>query len=144
MFAQFHLPLAEQAHQEYLELQDLRNIRRTHGRWHYIWGTSTYTSSKVYNFPYKNVSPPAPFMWIWKSKCCNKLRVFTWLLMMDRLNTRSILMRKKHKLEGNNYIYVLCNMNVEETAFHLFFTCPFSQHCWQHLGIQWNLTTDFF
>jgi hypothetical protein len=34
-------------------------------------------------------------------------------------------------------------MNVEETTFHLFFTCPFSQHCWQFFGIQWNLTTDF-
>jgi hypothetical protein len=32
----------------------------------------------------------------------------------------------------------------EETALHLFFTCPFSQACWQHLGVQWNLVIDFF
>jgi len=64
--------------------------------------------------------------------------------MMDRLNRRNIIRRKKLKLEGNHYNCVLCNMNVEEMAFHLFFTCSFSQLCWQFLGIQWNLTSDFF
>jgi len=60
VMAQFHLPLSEQGHQEYMELQDLlQNIQvQEHSKdtWHYIWGTSTYTSSKFYNFPYKNVS----------------------------------------------------------------------------------------
>ena len=64
MMAQFHLPLPEQAHQEYMELQDLlQNIQvQEHSKdtWHYIWGNSTYTSSKFYNFPYKNVSPLLP------------------------------------------------------------------------------------
>ena len=146
--SQFHLPLSEQAYQEYLGLQELiQNIQvqeDSKDSWHYMWGNSTYSSSKFYNFPYKHVSPPAPFLWIWQSKCCNKLRVFTWLLLMDRLNTRNILKRKKHKLEGNNYNCALCNHNVEETALHLFFTCPFSQACWQHLGVQWNLAMDFF
>ena len=146
--SQFHLPLSEQAYQEYLGLQELiQNIQvqeDSKDSWHYMWGNSSYSSSKFYNFPYKHVSPPAPFLWIWQSKCCNKLRVFTWLLLKDRLNTRNILKRKKHKLEGNNYNCALCNHNVEETALHLFFTCPFSQACWQHLGVQWNLAMDFF
>jgi len=59
---------------------------------------------------------------------------------MDRLNTRNILKRKKHKLEGNNYNCVLCSNNVEETAFH----CPFSQACWRLLGIHWDFGGDFF
>ena len=58
--------------------------------------------------------------------------------LMDRLNTRNIIKRKKHKLEGNNYNCVLCNCNLEETAFHLFFGCPFSQACWHPMGF------DFF
>ena len=97
--------------------------------------SSNYTSSRFYHLSYKNLQPPAPFLWIWNSKCCNKLRVFSWLLLMDRLDTRNILRRKKHKLEGNNYICVLCSNNVEKTAHHLFFSCPFSQEYWQHLGI---------
>ena len=34
--------------------------------------------------------------------------------------------------------------DVEETVFHLFFSCLFSQACWQHLGINWDFTMDFF
>jgi hypothetical protein len=63
---------------------------------------------------------------------------------MDRLNTRNILKKKKHKLEGNSYTCVLCSNNVEETAFHLFFSCPFSQACWWLLGIHWDFAGDFF
>jgi hypothetical protein len=98
---------------------------------------------KILQFPLQEYSALAPFIWIWDSKCCNKLRVFSWLLM-DRLNTRNILKREKHKLEGNNYNCVLCSNNVEETAFHLFFNCPFSQACWQLLGIHWDFIGDFF
>ena len=146
--AQFHLPLSEQAFQEFQSLQeliqDLQVDQNSKDSWEYIWGSKNYSSSKCYNFPYKNIQPPSPFLWIWNSKCCNKLRVFSWLLLMDRLNTRNILRRKKHKLQGNNYNCVLCSNNIEETAFHLFFTCPFTQACWQHLGINWDFTMDFF
>jgi hypothetical protein len=148
LHTQFHLPLSEQAYHEYQDLQEyiqtIQVEQDTKDSWSYLWGTSSYTSSRFYHLPYKNLQPPAPFLWIWNSKCCNKLRVFSWLLLMDRLNTRNILRRKKHKLEGNNYNCVLCSSNVEETAHHLFFSCPFSQECWQHLGIHWNLQSEFF
>jgi len=146
--SQFHLPLSEQAFQEYQNFQDyIQTIQVHHSTkdsWCFIWGSNIYTSSKFYNFPYRNAQLPAPFIWIWDSKCSNKLRVFSWLLLMDTLNTRNILKRKQHKLEGNSYNCVLCNSNVEETAFHLFFSCTFSRACWQHLGIQWNFASDFF
>jgi hypothetical protein len=57
---------------------------------------------------------------------------------MDKLNTRNLLKRKNYKIEGNNYNYVLCLAQREETAPHLFFTCPFVVSCWQHIGIQWH------
>ena len=63
---------------------------------------------------------------------------------MDRFNTRNILRTKKQKLQGNNYNCVLCNNSIEESALHLFFNCPFSQACWQYLGISWDLTKEFF
>jgi hypothetical protein len=145
--AQFHLPLSEQAFQEFqglqAHIQALQIDSNTSDSWEYIWGDKNYSSSKCYNLPYKNSQPPAPFLWIWNSKCCNKLRVFSWLLLMDRLNTRDILRRKKQKLR-DNYNCVLCNNNTEETAFHLFFSCPFSQSCWQHLGISWDFSLEFF
>jgi hypothetical protein len=99
---QFHLPLFVEAFQEHQQMQQIiQQIQiSSHDKdtWHYIWGNNRYTSSKFYHFPYRNIQPPPPFIWIWDSKCPNKLRVFVWLLLMDRLNVRNILKRKKHKL----------------------------------------------
>jgi hypothetical protein len=35
-------------------------------------------------------------------------------------------------------------MGREEITFHLFFSYPFSQHCWNHLNINWNFNLDFY
>jgi hypothetical protein len=75
--SQFHLPLSEQAFQEFQSLQGLIQAlqvdQNSRDSWEYIWGSKNYSSSKCYNFPYKNIQPPAPFLWIWNAKCCNKL-----------------------------------------------------------------------
>jgi hypothetical protein len=63
--------------------------------------------------------------------------------MMDRLNVRNIMRRKKFKLEGNDYSCPLCPGNNEETTFHHFFMCPFSLDCWHHLGINWDFSLGF-
>jgi len=66
--SQFHLPLSEQAYQEYQRMQDyIQSIQvqqNTKDSWHYIWGSNSYIPSKFYNFPYRNVQPPAFFLWI--------------------------------------------------------------------------------
>jgi hypothetical protein len=100
-------------------------------------------SIQVLPSPLQECQPPRPFVWIWDYKCANKIKVFTWLLLMDRLNVRNILRRKKHKLQDNNYNCVLCSFQCEETIFHLFFSCPFSARCWQHLGIHWRFDLQF-
>jgi hypothetical protein len=131
--SQFHVLLSDQAFQEYQQLQQLLQHNQTtvdqKDSWHYIWGNSIYTSSKFYHLPYKNVHPPKAFIWIWDSSCANKIKVFAWLLLMDRLNVRNILRRKKHKLQRNDYSCVMCTNQCEETTFHLFFSCPFSRAC---------------
>jgi hypothetical protein len=119
---QFHLPLSIQAFQEHQDLQELiQQIQipeQGRDNWSYIWSNSNYTASKFYHLSYKHVQPPKAFIWIWGSKRAHKIRVFTWLLLMDRLNVRNILRRKKHKLQDNNYSCVLCTLNCEETTFH--------------------------
>lgn len=42
--------------------------------------------------------------------------------MMGRLNTRNLLKKEMLKIEGDNYNCVLCDLNREETAFHLLFS----------------------
>jgi len=38
-----------------------------------------------------------------------------------------------------SYTCAICNLDVEETMYHLFFECPFSQACWNLVGVSWNL-----
>lgn len=48
----FHLPLSQEAYQEMLELQDVLLQIPYHNadkdEWHFIWGTTIYTSSRMY------------------------------------------------------------------------------------------------
>jgi hypothetical protein len=111
--------------------------------WTYILGNYVYTAARFYHLPFQNVHPSKPFIWIWDSSCVNKIIVFARLLMMDRLNVRNILRRKKHKLHGNDYICVLCSAHCEEMMFYLFFTCSFSLAYWSHLGIHLRFDLNF-
>jgi hypothetical protein len=110
---------------------------------HYAWGNSTFMSSRFYHCHFNSFQPPRPFIWIWDSCCANKIKVFSWFLLMDRLNVRNILRRKRHKLQGNDYTCVLCSATTEETTFLLFFSCPFSLRCWKHLNINWRFGQQF-
>jgi hypothetical protein len=73
-----------------------------------------------------------------------KIKVFAWLLFRDRLNTRDMLDRRHCAKENDDLTCELCRNNIRETREHLFFFCPFSQLCWQHLGITWNPNLEFF
>uniref|UniRef100_A0A0A9HAK5 Reverse transcriptase zinc-binding domain-containing protein n=1 Tax=Arundo donax TaxID=35708 RepID=A0A0A9HAK5_ARUDO len=130
---QFHTPISEEAYQEYQELrttlQEAHIQLEGNDSWHYYWGSQTY-SKKFYNLPFQSINPPRPILWIWKAKCSNKINVFTWLLVIDRLNTRNLLRRKRSNVTDNNFNCVMCNLNTEETSFHLFFGCSFSIRCW--------------
>ena len=76
------------------------------------------------------------FKRIRKTNCQHKHTVFFWLLLKDRLSTRSLLKRKGMDLPSYNC--VLCSSQVEESRFHLFLDCLFAQRCWEILGLQIN------
>lgn len=78
------------------------------------------------------------FEWILKAKCTNKWKMFAWLLLADRLNTRNMLRRRKQVLWDNNYACLFCANPPEETLEHLFFRCSFSALCRGELGLSWN------
>jgi hypothetical protein len=78
----------------------------------------------------------------WKSKCTLKLKVFLWLMLKDRFNTREMLQKKKFNIQGGSRC-VMCNRSHDKNMMHLFFSCQIAQQCWQHVGIQWNLLMEF-
>lgn len=67
-------------------------------------------------------------------------KMFLWLLLADRLNTRNMLRRRQYKLDNDDYSCLLCQNPPEEDLLHLFFDCPFSSRCWSTLGVSWTVS----
>lgn len=104
--------------------------------WKCVWGGSS-TSSKFYSFCFRNERVDEVFSWISKTKCNMKWKVFSWLLMVDRVNTRNMLKRRQFVLADDDYSFMMCPTPPEETLVHLFYQCPFASTCWSALGISW-------
>lgn len=59
--------------------------------------------------------------------------------MIDRLNTRDLMLRKHWHLDSGPEC-VLCQENILETRDHLFFDCVMASQCWSSLGISWDMS----
>lgn len=72
-----------------------------------------------------------------------KIKVFGWLLFLDRVNTRDLLERKHCAPLNASDICPSCSTNARENREHLFFLCPFSSACWNKLGWCCDTTLQF-
>jgi hypothetical protein len=70
-----------------------------------------------------------------------RVKMFAWLLLGDRLNTRDML-QHRHWHVTKTYDCVLCPGQHRETRDHLFFMCQFSSRVWNYLQIFWNEGDD--
>jgi hypothetical protein len=141
----FALPLSVEAFQEWQEVSMLientplqEQLIDTRS---FVWG-SAYTPSKFYNFLFARLPTDEVLNAIWKSKALPKLKVFSWLLFMDHLNTLDI-MQRKHWYVESGYDCSMCSAGTLENCQHLFFRCDFATQCWSFLGIQWTLNGQF-
>jgi hypothetical protein len=105
--------------------------------WEPVWGASAYKPKDFYKFCFKGIETPDCLQKIWNSKCMMKHKVFAWLMLVDRLNTRNMLRRRNYDI-ASVYTCLLCDSEQDETRNHLFFGCAFSSSCWTELGILWN------
>lgn len=139
----FHLPLSRLAYEELSQLQFLLSsnpITDQKDVWTYRWGEK-YSSSKFYALIHQHLAVPAVYHWLWKSSCIMKTKVFAWLLLSDRLNTKNLLLRRNWKVT-EDYSCVLCPTQSHEDRLHLFFGCTFSQRIWNYLQIDWVQSDD--
>jgi hypothetical protein len=140
----FSLPLSVEAFQELQEVSQIVQATTIDDavvdQRVFVWGDK-YTPSSYYNFLFGQVPVDEALSAIWSSKALPKLKVFLWLLMHDRLNTRDIMIRKNWNVDTGPAC-VLCNTAHIETRNHLFFECEFAINCWNTVNIQWapNLT----
>ena len=109
----------------------------THDTWEYCWGSKDFKANRYYKFYFRDVKAHQSYHWLWKSKVTLKIKMFGWLLLFDRLNTRNMLKRRHYNI-GDDLSCLLCNQQVEEDVEHMIFQCPFSTNCWSKLGITWE------
>ena len=83
---------------------------------------------KAYNILIKGENAHPVFKKIWSVAVMLRYKIFFWLLLHDRVNTRGLLRRKSFHLPS--YMCELYNDQVEESAIHLFWDCPFALRCW--------------
>jgi hypothetical protein len=121
----FHLPLSEEAFQEYCELEVLMQAvqySEDNDSWSYIWGNGNYSSSRAYNHLLGSELVHPVFQWTWRTFCQQKHKMFFWLFLQDRLNISGLPRRKNMQLES--YTCELCLFQREEKLRHLFLNVP--------------------
>jgi hypothetical protein len=91
----FRLPMSRAAYNEYIvfreNLDSLKGDSDQTDIWVYHWSGGLYSSRQYYKYKFQSIMPPPPFCWIWKAKCVPRIKLFAWLLLVDRLNTRDML-----------------------------------------------------
>ena len=106
--------------------------------WSFIWGSPVYTSIRYYKMVFQHLQVSRICRKLWSSKCTQRIKFFAWLLLVDRLNTKAMLLRRHFHVQPNT-LCVMCTSTIEEDIDHLFFFCPFAISCWNKLGIQWSV-----
>jgi hypothetical protein len=79
---------------------------------------------------------------LWKAGCTPRIKIFAWLILVDRLNTKTMLRRRHFNIQGD-VLCVLCNTGMEEDIDHLFFECPFAMQCWNSINFSCDINLPF-
>jgi hypothetical protein len=134
----FMLPLSQQAFEELQQLQiDIHEFdfkENEKDSWYPTWGNS-YGSKRFYSTIYDLVDSHRVFSMIWKSTCTPRVKIFAWLVLVDRINTKTMLTRRHIGGARENDLCVMCIEGREETCEDLFFSCPFARDCWTKISL---------
>ncbi len=121
------------------EIEQLNHLQlqaRRSDVWSFIWGTGIYTAKRFYNLNYSSLQLPRPMIWLWKTKCVMKIKVFAWLLFCDRLNTRDMLDRRHCAKEDDDLTCALCNTHHQTSCLlHMSFQCGLLAAASHSLGL---------
>lgn len=134
IFDMFNLPLSEVAFSQVENLQQIMDAAALENEvdiWACNGGSTKFSSSKAYRKLIGHHHTDPVFKWIWKNFCQPKHKVFTWLLLKDRLSTRNILRRKNMHLDSYNCEF--CNMGGWRIIWTSLSPLPFCPRLLGHL-----------
>ena len=138
----FQLPLSVEAFDQYQDmLASLQNysIQDHPDTWQYPAAARSYSVANTCRILLGEFQAIPAISWLWKACSQLKHKIFFWLQINDRLNTRELLLRKSFFIE--DYNCVMCDQYVVETRDHLFFHCNFAKLCWRYLCHNWSPVT---
>ncbi|KAJ4818335.1 RNA-directed DNA polymerase (reverse transcriptase)-related family protein [Rhynchospora pubera] len=103
--------------------------------------SGSYTTSSAYSMLADPGLRCEYYTKLWKMKAPPKVKIFLWLLLLDRLLTQhNLIIRNWPANEG----CPCCTENVHETSLHLFLLCPFSKGIWDLAQQLFNLPILLF
>lgn len=91
----------------------------------------TYSSKSAYAMHFMGKMQCATAAQTWSTKAPPKCKLFTWLMLQNRIRTAARL-----QVRGwpNEYFFQLCLRNLETTQ-HLFCECPMVREVWKLVGL---------
>ncbi|XP_073351675.1 uncharacterized protein [Aegilops tauschii subsp. strangulata] len=142
----FSLPLSELAFREFNQLSSLLSGTSFDNGCNDIWAwrhgkKAEYSAKKYYDFVHQPVIANPILSWVWKSCCTMTIKMFAWLVIMDRVNTKDMIQRRHWRINDGPSC-VLCPTGVTEDRNHLFFQCNFSMRIWNYLQVSWLDSND--
>jgi hypothetical protein len=75
-----------------------------------------------------------PYKFLWKSKLPQKIKIFMWLVVRNKILTKDNL--KKRNWNGS---LECCFCGVDESIDNLFFHCPIARYMWRVIQVALNL-----
>jgi hypothetical protein len=96
------------------QLEDYYFDADTTDQWQPLWN-GDYTPKKFYRYIYDELEAPPFFCIIWSSKCMPRIKFFTWLVLVDRLNTKMMLTRR-HIGQRDDDLFIVCTLGQDETV----------------------------
>lgn len=89
-----------------------------------------YSAASAYRAQFQGACMTTFKKLFWDTWAPGKIKIFTWLLNLNRLWCNDRLQR--HGLE-NNYLCQFCLGNLE-CSVHLFWHCPFTKKIWENVS----------
>ncbi|KAJ3685489.1 hypothetical protein LUZ61_014653 [Rhynchospora tenuis] len=100
-----------------------------------------YSSTSAYGIlSYPGIRSPYHNL-LWKIKAPPKVRIFIWILLLDRLLMQQNLTIKNWPSIAS---CICCNHGIEETASHLFVLCDFAVQVWTLIQVHFGLLAMIF
>ncbi|XP_078158176.1 uncharacterized protein LOC144553858 [Carex rostrata] len=96
-------------------------------RWN--WGP-TYSAKSVYTLLMGGGRISWPFKQIWKQHIPPTVKIFTHLLLLDKMLTREVMMRRNFHCTAE---CEMCDGHEVESSFHLFFVCGYAMQVWNRV-----------